>query len=66
MNMRTNFNHILHFEDDLSESVKSGTVSLEHATPIILLEIAKALNIIADNLDNIERRLDSDPHNTLH
>lgn len=60
---RTNFNHILQFEDDIAES---GTLSLENATPIILLEIAKALNIIADTLENIERRLDIDQDNTLH
>ena len=54
--MRTNFNHILHFEDDLAESFKAGTVTMEGCIPIVLLEIAKTLSIMADTLENIERR----------
>ena len=54
--MRTNFNHILHIEDDLAESIKNGKVTIDSSIPIILMEIAKALCIIADTLENIERR----------
>lgn len=63
---RTNFNHILQFEDELSKSIELEQLELKNSTPIILLEIAKTLNIIADTLENIERRLDSDQDNTLH
>lgn len=55
--MRTNFNHILHVEDDLAESIKENPNMMEQSTPIVLMEIAKALCIIADTLENIERRL---------
>ena len=55
--MRTNFKHILQFEEDLAESIKENPDLMEKSTSIILMEIAKALCIISDTLENIERRL---------
>lgn len=58
--------HILQFEDELAKSIEREELTMSDSSPITLLEIAKALNIIADTLENIERRLDSDTDNTLH
>ena len=64
--MRTNFNHMLQVEAEIIDEVTAGRVTEEHVQSALLVEISKALYIIADTLENIERRLDSDPDNTLH
>jgi hypothetical protein len=65
-NLTTNYEHILKFESELAESIENNPPIMERSTPIVLIEIAKTLSIIADTLENIERRLTSDQDNTLH
>ena len=62
--MRTNFNHTLRLEDELAESIKNDPFVMERATSIILMEMAKTLSIMADTLENIERRLTLDKNNS--
>lgn len=67
----TNFNHVLHFEDELTNQLKFFTdTNPEKVDPIVMAKIAvfvdidKQLSIIADSLENIERRLELDQNNT--
>lgn len=66
--MRTNFNHVLRFEDELYEKIKSIPIDqfnqLELLKVATYVEIAKNLGIIADTLDNIERRLTLDKNDS--